>query len=79
MPGPNAVIASATKKFQAALPPNIQMDDKTSQAFMLAVIIVMVCLLVSCISSSIWSSMKSSSSEEFKNVEQRKQRTLRRF
>jgi hypothetical protein len=76
----NAFIDSATKKFQAALPPNIQMDDKTSQTFMLAVIIVMVCLLVSCISSSIWSSIRSSSSEEFKNVEQKKQRThYRRF
>jgi hypothetical protein len=64
--GANAIIDSATKKFQAALPPNIQMDDKTSQTFMLAVIIVMVCLLISCISSSIWSSMKSSSSEDFK-------------
>jgi hypothetical protein len=37
--------------------------------------IVMTCLLVSCIISSIWSSIRSSSSEDFKNVEQKRQRT----
>jgi len=70
-----SVIASASRKLQSALPPELNVDEKTSQTFIIAVMIVMTCLLVSCIISSIWSSIRSSSSEDFKNVEQKRQRT----